>query len=178
MKTTAIIISSIFAGIIVFLTLFFSEQDTKPRYMAKYKSLLPEVKEQIDCLAENIYFESKGEPKLGQVAVAFVTINRVNSDLFPKQICQVVKQKTNKVCQFSWYCEDKLQAISMRKDLTNFHNPVYNDILEIAVHVYLNYDKIEDPTKGALFFHANYVKPGWKNLERTVMIGKHIFYKV
>lgn len=146
--------------------------------MAKYKSLLPEVKTQIDCLAENIYFESKGEPKDGQIAVAFVTLNRVNSNLFPKQICEVVKQKTDKVCQFSWYCEEKPKAISMRKDLTNFNNPVYNEILETAVNVYLNYDKLKDPTDGALFFHANYVQPGWKNLKKTVVIGKHIFYKI
>lgn len=146
--------------------------------MASYKSLLPEVKTQVDCLAENIYFESKGEPKMGQVAVAFVTMNRVNSNLFPKEICEVVKQKTNKVCQFSWYCEEKPKAISMRKDLTNFNNPVYNEILETAVNVYLNYDKLKDPTDGALFFHATYVQPGWKNLKKTVVIGKHIFYKI
>lgn len=160
------------------LSMFLSEQNIKPSYKATYKSLLPEVKTQIDCLAENIYFESKGEPKLGQVAVAFVTMNRTNSDLFPKQICQVVKQQTNKVCQFSWYCEDKPRAMSMRKDLTKFYNPVYNEILETAVHVYLHYDKLEDPTKGALFFHATYVQPGWKNLKKTVTIGKHIFYKI
>lgn len=178
MKTTAIIISFIIAGIIVFLTLFFSEHDTKPAYRAKYKSLLPEVREQIDCLAENIYFESKGEPKLGQVAVGFVTLNRAKSDLFPKNICNVVKQQTNKVCQFSWYCEDKHRAMLIRKDLTTYSNPVYNEILETAVHIYLHYDKLDDPTNGALFFHAVYVQPGWKNLKKTVVIGKHIFYKI
>ena len=178
MKTTAIITSFIFAGIIIFLTLFLSEHDTKPPYMAKYNSLVPNVKKQVECLAENIYFESKGEPKQGQVAVAFVTMNRVNSDLFPKDICQVVKQKTGKVCQFSWYCEEKPRAKSDRKDLTKEHNPVYNDILETAVNVYLHYDKLSDPTKGALFFHATYVQPGWKNLKKTVTIGNHIFYRI
>lgn len=178
MKTTAIITSFIFAGIIVFLTLFFSEHDTKPHYMAKYNSLVPDVRKQVECLAENIYFESKGEPKMGQIAVAFVTMNRVNSDLFPKDICQVVKQKTNNVCQFSWYCEEKPRAISIRKDLTTQNNPLYNEILETAVHVYMHYEKLDDPTKGALFFHATYVQPGWKNLKKTVTIGKHIFYKI
>lgn len=178
MKTTAIITSFIFAGIIVFLTLFFSEYDTRPRYMTKYNSLVPSVKKQVDCLAENMYFESKGEPKLGQIAVAFVTLNRVNSELFPKDICKVVKQQVNNVCQFSWYCEEKPRAMSIRKDLTTHNNPLYNEILETAVHVYMHYEKLDDPTKGALFFHATYVQPGWKNLKKTVTIGKHIFYKI
>lgn len=178
MKTTAIIISFVIAGMILLLSILLSDQNTKPSYSARYNSLLPQAKKQVDCLAENIYFESKGEPKIGQVAVAFVTMNRVNSNLFPKDVCQVVKQQVNNTCQFSWYCEEKPRAMSVRKDLTNYHNPVYNDILETAVNVYLHYDKLSDPTNGALFFHAVYVQPGWKNLKKTVVIGKHIFYRV
>lgn len=178
MKTTAIIISFVIAGMIILFSIFLCEQNTKPSYVIKYHSLVPQVKKQVDCLAENIYFESKGESKLGQIAVAFVTMNRLNSDLFPKDICQVVKQQVNNVCQFSWYCEEKPRAMSVRKDLTKQNNPLYNEILEIAAYVYMHYEKLDDPTKGALFFHATYVKPNWKNLKKTVIIGNHIFYRI
>jgi spore germination cell wall hydrolase CwlJ-like protein len=47
----------------------------------------------------------------------------------------------------------------------------------VALHTYLNYEKIEDVTKGALFFHTKEVKPEWKNVRVTTVIGNHIFYK-
>jgi hypothetical protein len=59
----------------------------------------------------------------------------------------------------------------------NMPKNVYNEILKVATNVYLNYDpSIHDPTKGATFYHADYVNPGWK-LERVKKIGAHIFYR-
>ena len=48
--------------------------------------------------------------------------------------------------------------------------------MEIALHAYANYEHIEDLTKGALYYHADYVNPNWK-LNKTTKIGRHIFYK-
>ena len=62
------------------------------------------------CLALNIYHEARNEPIDGQLMVAEVTINRVNSKRFPNSICAVVKQDKGKGkydCQFSWYCDGK-----------------------------------------------------------------------
>jgi len=54
---------------------------------------------------------------------------------------------------------------------------LYNDIINLAVDVYANHDKMNDPSKGALFYHADYVRPVWrKNLDKVAVIGKHIFY--
>jgi N-acetylmuramoyl-L-alanine amidase len=142
-----------------------------------YESLTPEVKKEVDCLADNIYFESAHEPKEGQVAVAFVTLNRANSENYPDKVCHVVKQNKNKVCQFSWWCESKNKVMSTSKVLTKGDNKVYNEIRNLAVNVYMNYDKIKDPSRGALFYHADYVNPIWnRNMTVTNVIGRHIFY--
>ena len=145
-------------------------------FKTKFNSLSPQAKEEVECLAENIYFESAHEPKQGQIAVAFVTLNRVNSGLFKTDICGVVKQKNRNVCQFSWYCEDKPYRISTEKSLTSTPNLLYNRIRELAVSVYINYERMVDPSNGALFYHADYVNPGWKNMRTTAVVGRHIFY--
>jgi hypothetical protein len=60
--------------------------------------------------------------------------------------------------------------------LTNSNNSLYNDIRNLAIYVYANYELLNDPTNGALFYHADYVRPGWRNMEKTAVIGRHIFY--
>lgn len=133
-----------------------------------YSTLDVHTKKQIDCLAENIYHESRSEPINGQIAVAFVTLNRTRSEEFPDNVCDVVKQKTKRVCQFSWYCSRNITA--------KYNQDVYNGIRELAIFVYFNYEKLYDPSKGALFYHADYVKPNWKNLVQTTQISRHVFY--
>lgn len=133
----------------------------------QYSQLTPAAKQQVDCLAENIYFEAGYEPIEGKKAVAMVTMNRTQNQRFPKDICSVVKQKVNSTCQFSWYCEGK-------KYVRNYN--MYDEAKKVALHVYANYENLKDITNGALYYHADYVNPRWK-LEKTVVIGRHIFYK-
>jgi spore germination cell wall hydrolase CwlJ-like protein len=59
------------------------------------------------CLAEAIYFESRGEPEMGQLAVAQVVLNRVMSGLYPNSVCGVVYQNAHRfnACQFSYACD-------------------------------------------------------------------------
>lgn len=149
-----------------------------------YDRMTPQAQEQVKCLAKNIYFEARNEPKEGQIAVAYVTLNRVYSGQFPDTICGVVEQKKrvaeigdNKVvCQFSWYCEKTPKFIYTKNILTNRNDMVYNEIRDLATFVYANYGILPDPTKGSLFYHADYVKPNWKNLVKVTQIGAHIFY--
>jgi spore germination cell wall hydrolase CwlJ-like protein len=143
------------------------------------------TQKQVECLAENIYFEARNEPIEGMIAVAFVTMNRVYSKDFPNDICGVVKQKTmvesigNKrvVCQFSWWCESKPKYISTNDILTKTDNVKYNEILRLAISFYANYERMYDPTEGALFYHADYVNPRWRNVQKVTQIGRHIFYE-
>lgn len=122
-------------------------------------------KRQIQCLAENAYFEAGNQTEKGKIAVSNVVMNRVESGKFPKTPCAVIHQKTGRTCQFSWVCEGK-------KKIRDWEE--YIESREVAERVYLN--KVGDVTRGALFYHANYVNPRWK-LRRVTTIGAHIFYR-
>lgn len=118
------------------------------------------------CLALNIYFESRGEPEEGQMAVAHVTLNRVRSNRFPNSICDVVYQPR----QFSW---THLRKSHIPRNKTAWKRA--KDIAAIAIRWHL---VGEDFSDGALFFHADYVQPYWaEHFEQTVQIGRHIFYR-
>lgn len=128
----------------------------------------------ISCLALNIYFEARSEPLNGKIAVSHVVLNRKASKQYPDSVCKVVKQgrtwKNNMVrhkCQFSWMCDGKSDK---PKDKTAWEaaKVLAKGILE---------GKISDPTDGALFYHADYVKPRWAaSMKRTSQFGTHIFY--
>ena len=126
---------------------------------------------QLDCLARNIYHEAGSEPFEGKVAVAQVTINRTESGNFPSDICKVVYQKNvvyeKVMCQFSWYC----QGPSAMKPM---NGPIYTESMEVAKKVLLEGFRLPD-LKNALYFHGDYVQPGW-NKKPVAKIGRHIFY--
>lgn len=181
--------ASITLLVVVLLMLIYNTQKSMAGVVQEYDipftRMTPETQKEVECLAENIYFEARNESVEGMLAVAFVTMNRVYSDDFPNDICGVVKQKTqiqsigNKrvVCQFSWWCESTPHYISTNDILTRTDNKKYNEVLRIAIRFYANYEKMYDPTYGALFYHADYVNPKWKNVEKVTQIGRHIFYQ-
>lgn len=117
-----------------------------------------------ECLALNVYHEARGEDVLGQIAVAQVTMNRVDHPHFPSNVCDVVWQKN----QFSWTNDGRSDRASDQK--------AWDIAQEIANNVY--YGMEEDPTEGATFYHGDYIKaPNWTNyMEVSVQIGSHIFY--
>lgn len=135
---------------------------------ATFTTLSKKEQKEVECLARNIYYEAGNEPKLGWLAVASVTMNRFISGNYASSICGVVHQKSGSTYQFSW--------VGMQKRLSKINDEVYNDVLEVATKIYLTYDSSQDVTKGATFYHADYVNPKWK-LERVKKIGKHIFYR-
>lgn len=133
-----------------------------------YSDLTKDARKQVDCLAENIYHEAGYESKDGKKAVALVTLNRTQSEKFPQSICGVVKQKTEGMCQFSWFC----MPVKL-----NRNTDAFRESMDVALFVYANYEKLKDITNGALYYHADYVNPRWRNVEKTTVIGRHIFYK-
>lgn len=122
------------------------------------------------CLATAIYFEARGEPLKGQIAVSQVILNRVRSPKFPQTICGVVYQgQHRKGCQFSFTCDghsdnprDKGQWAHSQKLAKSF----------MAGEHWL-------PEVGySTFYHADYVRPRWSyRMNRIDKIGRHIFYK-
>lgn len=142
-----------------------------------YEDLTPRAQTQVDCLANNVYFEAGNQSLDGKKAVALVTMNRVSSSKFPSTICGVVKQKTRSTCQFSWWCDSKMKREYTQRDVDV---ETFQQSQEVALEVYMNYDSMDDITKGALFYHADYVafeKLGMRKLVKTVKIGQHIFYR-
>ena len=125
----------------------------------------------LDCLAMNIYREAGNESFEGKVAVAQVTLNRVDNPNFPKDICSVVYQKNiimeKVICQFSWYC------LPNKKQIPN--TQAYLESYAVAKKVLLEGFRLEI-LKDALYFHAVYVNPIWPHT-RVAKIGNHIFYR-
>ena len=139
--------------------------------------------EETMCLADNIYHEARNQGTAGQLAVAAVTINRVNDERFPDSICGVVKQgptrpswKTGEPipvrhrCQFSWYCDGKDDT---PQDMTTFQN-----IYDLSYDIVYGNIQVLDITDGATHYHADYVNPDWaSSKEKTIEIEDHIFYR-
>lgn len=146
------------------------QESSKPTVFSNLT--LEKREQQLECLARNIYFEAAKEPFEGKVAVAQVTINRAESNIFPSDICKVIYQKNvfmeKVVCQFSWYCETGTRFKPM-------HPEAYNECMAVAKKVLLEGFRLEI-LKEAMYYHATYVSPGWKK-EKVAKIGNHIFYK-
>ena len=145
---------------------------SKVRYSGRWLRSLakPTGGKQWACLAEAIYFESRGESVEGQFAVAEVILNRVESPKFPKNICTVVRQGTGRkhACQFSYNCDGKLEYIA--------NGAAYDQAKRVA---WVSMDRKTRPlTKGATYYHAASVSPSWARSFRHVStIGIHKFYK-
>ena len=127
---------------------------------------------ELECLTRNIYFEAGNESFEGKVAVAQVTLNRVTSERFASSVCGVVYQKNvvyeKVICQFSWYCEgNKAKIRPMR-------NEAWLESEVVAKKVLLEGFRLPSLTE-ALYYHADYVNPGWKK-PKLEKIGRHIFY--
>lgn len=133
-------------------------------------------KREIKCLADNIYFEAKNEPIEGKLAVAEVTLNRVEHPEYPKTVCGVVWQQNKdrrtgrKVAQFSWTLDGKPDVPKSKE--------TYEEIYALAEEVLLYGMDSAIVGPEALFYHATYVKPRWsRQMVRVMRIGNHIFYQ-
>lgn len=172
MRSKPILLTTLFSAIVLTLSMINIDLHKVLPFKTSYQSLTKDVQKQVTCLAENIYFEAAHEPLDGKKAVAFVTINRVLTGNYASSICDVVYQKTAGTCQFSWYCDGSV----LNKRLTIRDTKLYNEIRELATHIVVNFERMHDVTKGATYYHADYVNPGWK-LDKVDQIGRHIFYK-
>jgi hypothetical protein len=128
--------------------------------------------EAIACLALDIYFEARGEPTIGQLAVAHVVMNRVFDPRFPHDVCDVVYQRDPAfptLCQFSWTCDGLGD--------TPTDPAAWRLAQALANRAYFGLS--HDPTEGALWYHADYVDPDWTPwLGTGTPIGRHVFYRL
>ena len=140
--------------------------------------------EELECLAKNVYFEARGESTIGKIAVAHVTLNRVNSPRFPSTICGVVHQAVYSKwwyeehgklvpvrykCQFTWFCDGKSDAINDMR--------AWQQSMAVAEDVML--DMTQDPTHGAKwYYNPRLADPKWQySYVKTATVGNHKFMR-
>lgn len=119
--------------------------------------------EALRCMASAIYFEAKGEPLEGQLAVAEVILNRTRSGRYPADVCGVITQRG----QFSFVRGGVIPAIDAGRSAYATALSVARVALASAWTSGIN---------SALFFHARRVAPGGR-MVRVAAIGNHIFYR-
>ncbi len=124
-----------------------------------------DMSRELRCLAQAIYFEARGEPLAGQLAVGRVIVNRARSPLFPDDYCSVVKQPA----QFSFVRSGRIPAVR-----TNSVAWQRAQAIARIAHQELWDSEAQD----ALFFHATYARPGWARTKLArATIDSHIFYR-
>ncbi|WDI30338.1 cell wall hydrolase [Hyphococcus flavus] len=122
------------------------------------------------CLAQAIYYEARSEPRIGQLAVADVVLNRVASSLYPNTICTVVFQGSERRtgCQFSFTCDGSMQARLNKRKWTASEELAGAILAGLRAPI----------SRNATHYHANYVTPYWSaKLTPTATIGTHKFYR-
>ena len=130
------------------------------------------------CLAMNLYHEARGESLAGNLAVGYVTMNRVADPRYPDTVCGVVHQAkyhgwdlVNPIknrCQFSWYCDGL-------SDNPQDGKAILESVI-LAQHIIAG--TVTDISEGATHYHATYVNPYWAGDMTVVLeVGQHIFYK-
>lgn len=120
---------------------------------------------ELTCLARAIYFEARGEPIDGQLAVARVIVNRATSGQFPDDYCSVITQRG----QFSFVRGGTIPA-------ANESSPAWTRARAIARIAHQ--DLWESAAGDSLFFHASHVRPRWAARRASVArIDRHIFYR-
>ncbi|MGX7896171.1 cell wall hydrolase [Tsuneonella sp. HG222] len=124
-----------------------------------------ELSRDMRCLAQAIYFEARGEPLAGQLAVGRVIVNRAESGAFPSDYCGVVTQRG----QFSFVKGGHIPEPS-------FGSAAWRKA--VAVAQIAHRELWDSPVKDALYFHATYVRPRWSRTKvARATIDRHIFYR-
>lgn len=131
-------------------------------YLTRTTSGARYSQQDLNCMAEALYHEARGEGAKGQAAVAEVILNRVDSRRFPSSVCAVVNQPS----QFSY-------TIGGAKPIRN--KAVYLRVRKVAEAALSGAPRVL--TGGATYFHTPAVRPKWSyRFQRTATIGRHIFY--
>lgn len=153
----------LFYGSILAVTVAVMVWATSSVWIDKQKSRADATRiAELRCLSENVYYEGRGEPLVGQYAIAEVTMNRVASHDFPDSVCGVVHQRG----AFSWTYQSDMRAP---------YGYEWRRAQAVAGSVYEN---VEAPlVNGALFYHATRITPAWAATRSQVaIIGRHLFY--
>ncbi len=133
--------------------------------------IINKLKAEHRCLSEVLYYEARGEGVKGQKAVAEVVFHRMRTGNYGHSICAVVYEGADKHgCQFSFACSGEMKHAKASR--------AWLRAQILAARILTGEESLGDLTAGATSFHAVSVQPDWASeLQRTVQIGNHIFYK-
>ena len=149
------------------LSLPVADNQTRAGSLADLVAATPagDLSPQLNCLAQAVYFEARGEPLDGQLAVARVIMNRAQSGRFPQDYCGVVAQPG----QFSFVHSGRIPTAPTAS--AAWHHA--SAIASIA------HNDLWDSAAGdSLYFHNTGVRPGWARSKATIArIDSHIFYR-
>ena len=149
-------------------------EDVVSNYVVPKNKIFVPPKDDLQCMAENIYYEAATQSYVGKVAVGQVVLNRVKSPNYPSTICGVIYEGSQNIhtstCQFSWTCAPR--------NPVNKSSVYWDQSLAVAKELLSKRGSLVDITEGATSYHADYVRPAWsKTLHFVTQIDQHIFYK-
>ena len=124
------------------------------------------------CLADAVYFEARGEPLRGQMAVAQVVMNRVFSGFYPNSVCGVVYQNAHRhlACQFTFACEGKDLSRIDELDMWEQAKRISKDMIDGKIWL--------TEVGHATHYHAYWVHPSWVHeMKKMYQLGVHTFYR-
>ena len=135
------------------------------RQLVSLTDTTADLSKEMHCLAGAVYFESRGEPLTGQLAVAQVIINRSEDRRFPSSYCGVVFQRS----QFSFVKNGSMPRIKRSSNAWTRAKAIANIAHE---------GHWDSAAQDSLYFHAKYVKPRWSRKKKArATIDTHIFYR-
>lgn len=133
-------------------------------YFLAFSSYTGELPRQdINCIARAVYHEARGEPVMGQIAVAHVILNRAHSGTYSQKICEVV------------YQPNQFTGLSPATSI-DYSSPEWGSAIETAIFSYTGF--VEDPTHGAQWYYAQKKidKPKWAEGKKLLTkINGHTF---
>jgi spore germination cell wall hydrolase CwlJ-like protein len=125
----------------------------------------------LECLTQAVYYEAATEGADGQRAVAQIVLNRMRHPAYPASVCGVVYQGSERPtgCQFTFTCDGSLVRVPVQS--------IWKQARKIATEALAG--KVFAPVGHATHYHADYVLPYWADsLDKSVQIGRHIFYRL
>jgi len=147
-------------------------EDAHPKSPAERLGLSgKERAKQERCLANAVYFEARGEPVRGQIAVAQVVMNRVFSPFYPKTVCGVVYQNADRhlACQFTFAC-DGVPDVVTEPDAWLRAKRIATDMLDGKLWL--------PEVAKSTHYHAYWVHPDWvREMRKVYRLGVHTFYR-
>lgn len=123
------------------------------------------------CLAEAVYFESRGEKVRGQIAVAQVVLNRAFSGFYPNNVCGVVYQNKHRryACQFTFAC-DRVSDVVREPEMWDRARRISAAMLDGKLWL--------PEVSKSTHYHAYWVRPSWVHeMKKMYKTGVHTFYR-